>query len=90
MTYNKAYYDPTSKRLNAMKRFCIHGILNGFPDGSNIECLKKKQNAPRPSEHPPVKGEKNSKRLGGVKEGCKYKKNSSWHLNGFPDGNNIG
>ena len=28
-----------------------------------------------------------SKRLGGIK-GCKYK-TSSWHLNGFPDGNNI-
>ena len=29
-----------------------------------------------------------SKRLGGIK-GCKYK-TSSWHLNEFPDGNNIG
>ena len=46
-------------------------------------CLKKKQNAPRPSEH-----KKMSKRLGGIKD-CKYK-TSSWHLNGFPDGNNIG
>ena len=45
-------------------------------------CLKKNQNAPRPSEHPPVRGEKMSKRLGGIK-GCKYK-TSSWHLNGFP------
>ena len=50
--------------------------------------LKKNQNAPRPSEHPPVRGEKMSKRLGGIK-GCKYK-TSSWHLNAFPDGNNIG
>ena len=50
--------------------------------------LKKNQNAPRPSEHPPVKGGKMSKRLGGIK-GCKYK-TSSWHSNGFPDGNNIG
>ena len=49
---------------------------------------KNNQNAPRPSEHPPVGGEKMSKRLGGIK-GCKYK-TSSWHLNGFPDGNNIG
>ena len=49
---------------------------------------KKNQNASsRPSEHPPVRGEKMSKRLGGIK-GCKYKI-SSWHLNGFPDGNNI-
>ena len=29
-----------------------------------------------------------SKRLDGIK-GCKYK-TSSWHFNGFPDGNNIG
>ena len=51
-------------------------------------CLKKNQNAPRPSEHPPVMGEKMSKRLGGIK-GCKYK-TSSWHLNRFPDADNIG
>ena len=51
-------------------------------------CLKKNQNEPGPSEHPPVRAEKMSKRLGGIK-GCKYK-TSSWHLNGFPDGNNIG
>ena len=51
-------------------------------------CLKKNQNEPGPSEHPPVRAEKMSKRLGGTK-GCKYK-TSSWHLNGFPDGNNIG
>ena len=29
----------------------------------NILCLKKKQSAPRPSEHPPVMGGKMSKRL---------------------------
>ena len=29
------------------------------------------------------------KRLGGI-IGCKDKKTSSWHLNGFPDGSNIG
>ena len=53
-------------------------------------CFKKNQNAPRPSEHPPVRGEKIlgvSKCLGGIKS-CKYN-TSSWHLNGFPDGNNI-
>ena len=54
----------------------------------SIPCLKKNQNALRPSEHPPVKGEKRSKRLGGIK-GCKYK-TSLWHLNRFLDGNNIG
>ena len=51
-------------------------------------CLKKNQNAPRPSEHPPVRGGEMSKRIGGIK-GCKYQ-TSSWHLNGFLDGNNIG
>ena len=40
--------------------------------GIRAACLKKNQNAPRPSEHPPVRGEKMSKRLGGIK-GCKYK-----------------
>ena len=50
--------------------------------------LKKNQNAPRPSEHPPVRGEKMSKRLGGI-IGCEYK-TSSWHLNGFSDDSNIG
>ena len=48
----------------------------------------KNQNAPRPSEHPPVMGKNMSKRLGGIK-GCKYK-TSSWHLNRFPDADNIG
>ena len=38
--------------------------------------LKKNQNAPRLSEHPPVRAEKMSKRLGGIK-GCKYKQFSS-------------
>ena len=53
-----------------------------------IWFLKKNQNAPRPSEHPPVMGEKMSKCLRGIK-GCKYK-TSSWHLNRFPDADNIG
>ena len=50
--------------------------------------LKKNKNAPRPSEHCLVRGQKNVKLLGGIKS-CKYK-TSSWHLNGFLDGNNIG
>ena len=50
--------------------------------------LKKNQNAPRPSEHLPVRGGGMSKRLGGIKS-CKYK-TSSWYLNEFPDANNIG
>ena len=37
---------------------------------SSCCCLKKRQNAPRPHEYPPVRVEKMSKRLGGIK-GCK-------------------
>ena len=33
-------------------------------------CLKKNQSTSRPSEHPPVMGEKMSKRLGGIKGCC--------------------
>ena len=36
-------YDNRGKRVFVIKRFA---------------CLKKDQNAPRPSEHPPVRGEK--------------------------------
>ena len=54
----------------------------------SLVVFKENQNAPRPSEHPPVMGKKMSKRLGGIK-GCKYK-TSSWHLNRFPDADNIG
>ena len=50
--------------------------------------LKKNQNAPTPSEYPPVKGKKMSKRIGGI-IGCNNKTSSS-RLNGFPDGSNIG
>ena len=51
-------------------------------------CLTKNQNAPRPSEHPPVRG-------GNVKtfrwdHRLQIQTTSSWHLNGFPYGSNIG
>ena len=50
--------------------------------------FKKNLNAPRPSEHPPVRGGM-SKRVGGI-IGCKYK-TSSWYSNyGFPYGSNMG
>ena len=42
--------------------------------------LKKNQNAPGSSEHPPVRGKN---------VGCKHI-TSSWHLNGFPYRSNIG
>ena len=67
------------KSLNA-SRSSEHPPVRGKDSCS----LKKNQSAPRASEHPPVM----SKRLGGIK-GCKYK-TSSWHLNRFPDADNIG
>ena len=51
-----------------------------------ILCLKKNQNAPRPSEHPPVRG-KNVKTRSGI-IGCKYE-TSLWHLNGFLYGSTV-
>ena len=48
--------------------------------------LKKNQNAPRPSEHPP--GKNMSKRLVGGIIGCKYKTPSK-HLSEFLDGSNM-
>ena len=62
---------------------CDHGWIRS----GSVNVRKQKQQ-PRPSEHPPVRGENISKRLGGIK-GCKYK-TSSWHFNGFPYGGNIG
>ena len=41
-------------------------------------CLKKNQTTPRPSEHPPVMGEKMSKRLGGIKRLLCYKYDCHW------------
>ena len=46
--------------------------------------LKKDLNASRPTEYPSVRGEKMSKRSGGIM-GCK-EQTSSCHFNGFPDG----
>ena len=68
--------------------FSLKSCIARKTDFDLARFLKKNQNAPRPSEHPPVMGKKMSKRLGGIK-GCKYK-TSSWHLNRFPDADNIG
>ena len=54
----------------------------------HVKCLRKNLNASRPSEHPPVRGKNVKKKLDRI-IGCKYK-TSSWHLNGLPDGSNIG
>ena len=53
-----------------------------------MQMFKKNLNASKPFEHPPSAGEKLSKGLGG-NIGCRDK-TSSRHLNGFPDGSNIG
>ena len=57
--------------------------------GRTYLSLKKNLNISRPSEHPPVRGGVMSKRLVGGIIGCKDK-SSSWHLNEFLDGSNIG
>ena len=49
------------------------------------DCMKQNLNASRPYKHPSVRGEN---KVGGT-IGCEYK-TSSWHLNGFLDGSNIG
>ena len=65
-----------------------HFVVRKIRTHLDLLSLKKNQSTPRPSEHPPVMGGEMSKRLGGIK-GCKYK-TSSWHLNRFPDADNIG
>ena len=53
--------------------------------------FKENLNASRPSAHPSVRGKKNVRTFRwDHRIGCKDKKNSSWHLNGFSDGSNIG
>ena len=61
--------------LLTSKYYSASGQLNKENCVSCALCLKKNQNAPRPSENPPVRGQKMSKRLGGI-EGCKYKTSS--------------
>ena len=70
---------PLATSTPSLKKHRAHLDLLSIPrlwgkKCQNVSCLflKKKQNAPRPSEHPPAKGEKMSKRLDGIK-GCKYK-----------------
>ena len=81
--------------LPCMIMYYIVFVLKLLSSGNPFKCheevlyLNKNQNAPRSSEHPPVRGENMSKRLVGGIKGCKYK-TSSWHLDGFPDGNSIG
>ena len=69
--------------------------LNGFPDDSNIGLqywvtvfFLRKIRTRLDLLSIPQSGGKMSKRLGGI-IACKNK-TSSWHLNGFPGGSNIG
>ena len=74
--------------------YTVYSVLLKLIRGGGVRCqtpfvFKKNLNASRSSEHPPVRGEKMSKHLGGT-IGCKDK-TSSWHLIGLPNnGGNIG
>ena len=46
--------------------FCPHGRYSSLDILLANVFLKKNQDAPRPSEHPPVREGKMSKRLGGI------------------------
>ena len=52
--------------------------------------LKKNLNAPRPSEHPLPSSEGGKKVKTFRSDHRLQRQISSWHLNGFPDGSNIG
>ena len=52
-------------------------------------CLKKNLNASRPYKRPSVRGENIPGSIIGGIVGCEYK-TSSWYLNEFPDGSDIG
>ena len=54
-----------SKRFGGIILGCKY--RTSFIDPLYLSFLKKNQNVPRPSEHPPVREEKMSKRLGGIK-----------------------
>ena len=63
-------------RLNLV---LTYGIPPEFCGGVHLfisRFLKENQNAPRPSEHPPVRGKKMSKRSSGAIIGCKHKTSS--------------
>ena len=86
--------DPYSAIICDDHTYIVHTGAAMICNNSNISVvlelylvqIKKNLNASRPSEHPPVRGGEMSKRLGGS---CKDK-TSSWHLTGFPNGNNFG
>ena len=72
----------TTSRIGNLTRLILILLLY-------VMCLQKNQNAARPSEHPPVRGENVKTFRWDHSLGCKYK-TSSWHSNGFHYGSNIG
>ena len=73
----------------SLTRQCLERRVLNFLQTPDYVLFKKKQNAPRPSGHPPVRGE-NVRTFRWDLRLQRQKKNSSWHLNGFLDGSNIG
>ena len=73
-------------RLRPVRRSSC--LTDSFLTRLKTEYLKKKSERAQTFWASPSQGEKMSKRLGGI-IGCKYK-TSSWHLNGFLYGSNIG
>ena len=68
-------FELTSQRVRRLRGYQLSYRGDRCTVHVLITYLKKNQNAPRPSEHPPVRGGEMSKRLGGIK-GCKYKTSS--------------
>ena len=64
--HDKANTDDGESRVQEALVFYLIYRISFFI--TTLLSLKKNQNAPRPSEHPPVRGRKMSKRLGWIKE----------------------
>ena len=57
---------PLAVAMDVQQPQTLAGTPLGIATGRLSSCLKKNLNASRPSEHPPVRGKKMSKRLGGI------------------------
>ena len=64
------------------------GLVKSVPGRGYFRAVPSQNGDKYVTSPPPQSLNLSSKRLDGI-TGCKYK-TSSWHLNGFPDGNNIG
>ena len=63
----KCFTSKRTSRVSTIAGWLIFMILFSQSRSPAHSSLKKNQTTPRPSEHPPVMGEKMSKRLGGIK-----------------------